>query len=106
MARKKSAKQIEHARYLHSKEWKLVRERYWSSKLPKTCYVCGSSRLPMDLHHRTYDRHGHERLTDLVPVHRKCHKSIHRYHRSNRNLSLWEATAAMKNKRLVRRGGK
>lgn len=96
MARKLSPKQKAHRAYLRSPEWEAVRERYWSSKLPKICFVCLDPELPMDLHHRTYERFGKERLTDLVPVHRKCHKKIHRFHRKNRSMSLWDATAEVR----------
>lgn len=96
MARKLSPKQKAHRKYLASAEWKAKRARYWASKLPKECYVCRKINLPMDLHHRTYERFENERLTDLVPVHRKCHKKIHRYHNKNRHLSLWDATAEVR----------
>ena len=91
--RKLSAKQLEHKKYLRSPEWKTLKERYYSSKLIQVCYVCEKDALKLDLHHRTYDRWAAERLTDLVPVHRKCHKQIHRLHRKHRaTLTLWQAT--------------
>ena len=102
MARRKSKKQKEYQKYLRSKEWKATRERYWNSKLPKVCYVClGTGTLA--LHHRTYERLGSERLTDLVPVHNGCHKKIHSFHNRNRHLTLWEATAAVRKQTLDRR---
>lgn len=55
--------------YINSPAWRAVRERYWASKMPKVCYVCGCPRRPgMHLHHRTYKNLGNERLMDLVPV--------------------------------------
>ena len=95
MARKKkrlTPRQRAHAAYLRSPHWKELRKRWWASKYPKECYVCLGPNLPMDLHHRTYERYGCERLTDLVPVHKGCHRKIHNYHRKHRKLTLWEAT--------------
>lgn len=99
MAKKKiSKKQAEHRKYLKSKEWKNVRERYYSSKLIQVCYVCEKNSVRLDLHHRTYDRWGKERLTDLTPVHRKCHNQIHKLHRKYRKtITLWEATSLARN---------
>lgn len=96
MAKKKTAKQKAYTKYIKSKQWKELRERWWASKLSKDCYVCRGLELPMDLHHRTYERFGHEYLKDLVPVHRKCHKKIHAYHRKHPSLTLWEATKAVR----------
>jgi hypothetical protein len=31
-----------------------------------------------DLHHRNYDRLGHERFDDLIPLCRACHEQLHR----------------------------
>lgn len=90
--RKLSQKQKDHRAYLRSAEWKSTKERYYSSKLIQVCYVCEKGGK-LDLHHRTYERWGKERLTDLVPVHRNCHKKIHRLHNKNKKtMTLWEAT--------------
>lgn len=82
--------------YIASRAWRATRERYWSSKLPQTCYVCGASRSPgMHLHHRTYKNLGNERLMDLVPVCPTCHELIHLIHRTESKYArggLWAAT--------------
>lgn len=85
---------VHYSTYIKSPEWAKVRRRYWSSKLPKCCYICGSFKRPMQLHHRTYKNLGRERLTDLVPVHAKCHRLIHALHdhRDNHKQSLWAST--------------
>jgi 5-methylcytosine-specific restriction endonuclease McrA len=78
--------------YINSDAWREVRRRYWASKMPKDCYVCGRSRHPgMHLHHRTYKNLGNERLMDLVPVCPECHEEIHRLCRELRR-SLWHVT--------------
>lgn len=84
--------------YIRSPEWAAVRRRYWNSKMPKECFVCGKMNRPMDLHHRTYKNLGNERLMDLVPVHRDCHNKIHKFDkaREDRRGGLWAATATVK----------
>ena len=44
------------------------------------CAVCGEpwTLRHGDLHHRTYDRLGHERFDDLIPLCRECHERVHR----------------------------
>src|ERR1700722_1531258 len=76
--------------YINSIAWQEVRARYWQSKLPKTCFVCGTDQGPLELHHRTYKRLGCERLTDLLPVCRSCHELTHKVHKA-RGKSLWRA---------------
>jgi hypothetical protein len=92
-------------RYMQSKAWRVKKAKYWKSKYPKCCYVCGAARHPrMHLHHRTYVRLGKERLSDLVPVCESCHQYIHDYHK-NSKLTLEAATTkcrnALKNKHKV-----
>lgn len=44
------------------------------------CLVCGGpwSLIHDDLHHRSYARLGHEAHGDLIPLHRACHRALHR----------------------------
>lgn len=81
--------------YIQSAAWRSKRERYWSSGLPKECYVCGGPRRPgMHLHHRTYKNLGNERLMDLVPVCPPCHDLVHALHQEQvyKRKGLWYAT--------------
>lgn len=80
----------DYERYLKSEHWQEVRNQYWASPRPKACYVCAGKST--DLHHRTYERLGRELLTDMVAVCRDCHFSIHEYHNTHRDQSLWQAT--------------
>jgi hypothetical protein len=45
-----------------------------------TCAACGGrwTLRNGDLHHRNYDRLGHERFDDLIPLCRACHEQLHR----------------------------
>lgn len=64
--------------YIQSSAWKLVRDRYRTSKQPQECLVCKSPWRPgFHLHHLTYKRLGCERLTDLRFVCVEHHKLIH-----------------------------
>lgn len=80
--------------YIQSEAWAAVKRRYWASKKPKCCYVCGEAGGRLDLHHKTYKNLGNERLMDLVLVHRECHDLIHAIHeeRTNRSDGLWQST--------------
>lgn len=78
--------------YLQSDDWRELKKRYLSSKLPKSCYGCfkpyGTYRV--EFHHRTYKRLGCERLLDIVPVCRSCHEKMHNEHSLGR--TLWDST--------------
>lgn len=66
-----------YSKYLASPHWKGVRVDYESSDLPQFCLGCKSNRF--ELHHRTYTRLGNEKLVDLIPLCRECHKKVHDY---------------------------
>lgn len=58
-------------RYIHSSAWRdKADERLNLDK--HTCQVCGGE--ASDVHHLTYDRFGHEDMSDLVSLCRACHK--------------------------------
>ncbi len=61
--------------YIASPAWGEKRRRYFASKLPQGCVVCGADRV--QLHHRTYRRLGREKLQDLVPLCQPCHSAGH-----------------------------
>jgi hypothetical protein len=83
-SRGRVAKREKYGSYMDSPEWYRKREQ-WAAEWRDTtgtdivCAVCGETWTlhQGDLHHRTYDRLGHERLTDLVPMCRSCHKQLH-----------------------------
>lgn len=65
-----------HDVYLHSDHWKKVREAALG-RAGYRCQVCNGARK-LDVHHRTYERLGHERNADLTVLCRKCHDLFHR----------------------------
>ena len=60
--------------YLKTSHWQTMRrlalEHYGS-----TCVLCNQT--PVQVHHRTYDRRGRERLDDLIVLCDKCHREHH-----------------------------
>lgn len=60
--------------YLLSDHWQNLRARYRTSSQPQECF-CGEAKV--DLHHKTYERIGAERLDDLEPLCRRCHQMVH-----------------------------
>ncbi len=61
--------------YLRSPVWRRTRElalEYYGGK----CCLCNSGDR-LNVHHRTYERKGHELLADLIVLCRKCHATYH-----------------------------
>jgi hypothetical protein len=68
--------------FLGSKQWGEKRSEYWEdADTPKDCALCGTNDPPLLLHHRTYERVGEERLSDLIPACNRCHILIHELER-------------------------
>lgn len=68
----------QYAAYLRSDHWRDVRKRFWRSQYPKVCCVCHAADRPLDLHHKSYERLGRERLSDLALLCRRCHREVHK----------------------------
>jgi len=77
--------QSEYQLYLQSDHWIALRNR----KLLEAeyhCQVCYSDNL-LEVHHRTYLRKGHEKLTDLTVLCHTCHSRFHKANRKKYNRS-------------------
>lgn len=61
--------------YLQSPEWAVVR-RLALEQADHACRLCGG-RDGLDVHHRTYERLGQERLADVIVLCRDCHSRFH-----------------------------
>ena len=62
--------------YMQSKAWDKKRIK----RLKKdnfTCQQCGATNKPLDVHHLTYKRFKHERMSDLKSLCRDCHEKAH-----------------------------
>ena len=66
---------VDYYEYMNSPEWKAKREE----RLKHDKYQCQLCHTAKNLvvHHVTYDRLGHEDLSDLVTLCKKCHESVH-----------------------------
>ena len=62
--------------YLQTPEWKARRASHLRSAGYR-CQVCNAADTVLDLHHRTYERRGDERRSDLVVLCRDCHHKHH-----------------------------
>jgi 5-methylcytosine-specific restriction endonuclease McrA len=64
-----------YAEYLMSPEWQVLRGEAlaWAEDRCQVCYSSG----PLDVHHRTYDRLFHEKLSDLTVLCHACHSIFH-----------------------------
>ena len=60
--------------YLKTAHWRRTRERALDH-YGATCVMC--DRTPVEVHHRTYNRRGEERLEDLIVLCREHHENFH-----------------------------
>lgn len=61
--------------YLNSPEWRTMRKRAFNH-YGYLCNLCGRDDH-LNVHHRTYERLGHERLSDLTILCQDCHAAHH-----------------------------
>lgn len=62
--------------YLKSKTWDSKRRQVLKRDEYK-CQLNYSHTGPMHVHHKTYERIGRERLSDLITLCENCHRLIH-----------------------------
>jgi hypothetical protein len=62
--------------YLLTPHWQEFR-RQALERAEYRCQVCNSGNGPLQVHHRTYERRGHERLEDVIVLCAKCHTLFH-----------------------------
>lgn len=64
--------------FLKTGYWRQLRERVLSRD-HRRCTSCGVGEpdAVLNVHHKTYDRRGYERLTDLITLCRYCHHAWH-----------------------------
>lgn len=77
--------------YLDGEHWKNIKDRYWKSKLPKKCRICGGNKN-LVLHHRTYKHLGKERIS--IHTHllcQSCHQKVHFDENGNKTPLTWKA---------------
>jgi hypothetical protein len=76
----------EYTEYMHSAKWSQRKQRLYH-KRGYVCETCGAVGVPLDVHHKNYDRLGHELDDDLLIVCRDvCHP------KADRERVEWEAS--------------
>lgn len=63
--------------YLYTKHWKVTREAKLHA-VSHRCQVCNSPKS-LNVHHRTYERLGREKLEDLTVLCKECHELFHEH---------------------------
>lgn len=74
-ARVNPATGLTYAQYLDTDHWQTMR-RLALEAADHACQLCGGTD-ELDVHHRSYERVGRERLTDLVALCEPCHERHH-----------------------------
>lgn len=67
--------QLPYSEYIKSDGWKIRRQRALALA-ENRCQVCNSP-ARLQVHHRTYERLGHERDADLIVLCHDCHTLFH-----------------------------
>lgn len=62
--------------YLKTPEWRQRRQKHLQSAGFR-CQVCNANGVTLHVHHRTYERRGTERFSDLIVLCRECHELFH-----------------------------
>jgi hypothetical protein len=79
---------VDYETYLKSSRWALVK-RWMLDYSGGKCERCGS-RKNLQIHHRTYERLGHELLPDdLQVLCGTCHKALHESRKWNARFNGW-----------------
>ena len=68
-------KRMPYAQYLQTAHWKLLSEKV-KRRAKYRCQLCNVQSI-MNVHHRTYERRGHEYLKDLICLCAGCHAKFH-----------------------------
>lgn len=76
--RSSSAQRARYAAYRRSPEWRAIRMEALGRD-GFACAVCGATtdRARIEVHHRTYERFGHEDVDDLLTLCQPCHAKVH-----------------------------
>ncbi len=67
---------VDYRKYLRSPEWNSKR-KVALREAGYRCQICNAGNCVLDVHHRTYERLGHELPTDLCVLCESCHDIFH-----------------------------
>lgn len=68
-------KKVDYHEYLQSEGWK-VRRQWKLEAAGDRCQLCDATHH-LQVHHRTYERLGNERISDLIVLCEGCHRKFH-----------------------------
>lgn len=74
--------EVNYHEYLRSDRWQEIRQRKLL-EVDFRCQLCNSDR-DLQLHHRTYERLGHEHMSDLTVLCATCHTLFHQHGKLSR----------------------
>jgi len=77
LARLHELRAMRYQEYLRTPEWQSRRAHHLKSAGFR-CQVCNAGSVPLEVHHRTYERRGNEYFNDLIALCRPCHDLFHR----------------------------
>jgi 5-methylcytosine-specific restriction endonuclease McrA len=67
---------VSYQEYLHTDHWGSIRRNALEAA-DRRCQLCNATDQILDVHHRTYERLGKEKLSDLIVLCRSCHERHH-----------------------------
>jgi len=70
-------KRMPYRKYLHTYHWEHLRELKLL-EVDNRCQIC-YNKVGLNVHHRTYERLGHEKLMDLTVLCKECHELFHKH---------------------------
>lgn len=79
---RRSVSEGDYAEYLQTEQWQVKRLQALMAA-DHRCRVCNSPER-LDVHHRTYERLGHEQPGDLTVLCRECHEMFHSHRKLTR----------------------
>ena len=88
-------------RYLRSSHWARVRSDAFEF-YGRECSSCGSTKR-LDVHHKTYERKGKERISDLQILCHTCHSELHRQERTGEIVRLPKRGAKRRRRKAIER---
>lgn len=72
-----SLQTMPYSEYLKTPEWQERRIKHLK-KSDYRCQLCNMKSVTLNVHHRTYERRGHERDEDLIVLCQECHEIFHK----------------------------
>ncbi len=70
-------RKLPYTEYLKTQYWG-ARRLFALKRAQYRCQVCNASDKPLNVHHRSYERLGEERNTDIIVLCQPCHEMFHK----------------------------